>query len=81
VTRGTKPEAEAALLDLVVLARYIPILSADLCRELGGRAINIDHSMLPSFQAARPYHQAHARGSSLPGAGTRALVRAVRWHT
>jgi formyltetrahydrofolate deformylase len=76
VTRETKPEAEAALLDLVreervelvVLARYMQILSDNLCRELGGRAINIHHSMLPSFKGARPYHQAHARGVKFIGA-------------
>ncbi len=70
VTRETKPEAEAALLDivrkervqLVVLARYMQILSNDLCNALTGRAINIHHSMLPSFKGARPYHQALARG-------------------
>jgi formyltetrahydrofolate deformylase len=127
VTRETKPEAEAALLDLVraervdlvVLARYMQILSDGLCRELQGRAINIHHSMLPSFKGARPYHQAHARGVKFIGATahyvtadldegpiieqemlrvdhsltpdqlaargreaeTRALARAVRWHT
>jgi formyltetrahydrofolate deformylase len=76
VTRDTKPEAEAALLDivreerieLVVLARYMQILSDDLCRQLEGRAINIHHSMLPSFKGARPYHQAHARGVKFIGA-------------
>jgi len=76
VTKETKPEAEAALLDLVrtervelvVLARYMQILSDDLCRELEGRAINIHHSMLPSFKGARPYHQAHARGVKFIGA-------------
>ena len=76
VTRDTKPEAEAALLDivreerveLVVLARYMQILSDDLCRRLEGRAINIHHSMLPSFKGARPYHQAHARGVKFIGA-------------
>ncbi|RBY78764.1 formyltetrahydrofolate deformylase [Geodermatophilus sp. TF02-6] len=76
VTRDTKPEAEAALLDivreervdLVVLARYMQILSDGLCRELEGRAINIHHSMLPSFKGARPYHQAHDRGVKFIGA-------------
>ena len=76
VTKDTKPEAEAALLDvvreerveLVVLARYMQILSDELCRELEGRAINIHHSMLPSFKGARPYHQAHARGVKFIGA-------------
>ena len=76
VTKDTKPEAEAALLDLVrekdvelvVLARYMQILSDNLCRQLDGRAINIHHSMLPSFKGARPYHQAHARGVKFIGA-------------
>jgi formyltetrahydrofolate deformylase len=76
VTPETKPEAEAALLDivrkervdLVVLARYMQILSNGLCGELEGRAINIHHSMLPSFKGARPYHQAHARGVKFIGA-------------
>jgi len=76
VTKETKPEAEAALLDivreerveLVVLARYMQILSDDLCRQLEGKAINIHHSMLPSFKGARPYHQAHARGVKFIGA-------------
>jgi formyltetrahydrofolate deformylase len=76
VTAGTKPAAEARLLelvadldvDLVVLARYMQILSAELCKELEGRAINIHHSMLPSFKGARPYHQAYDRGVKLVGA-------------
>src|SRR3954465_3475847 len=76
VTRETKPQAEEALLDLVreervelvVLARYMQILSDNLCRQLEGRAINIHHSMLPSFKGARPYHQAHARGVKVIGA-------------
>jgi formyltetrahydrofolate deformylase len=76
VTTGTKPAAERELLsiieseqvDLVVLARYMQILSEDLCKELEGRAINIHHSMLPSFKGARPYYQAHARGVKLVGA-------------
>ncbi|WP_069817163.1 formyltetrahydrofolate deformylase [Streptomyces sp. TP-A0874] len=127
VTPETKPQAEAALLelvreervDLVVLARYMQILSDGLCQRLEGRAINIHHSMLPSFKGARPYHQAHARGVKYIGATahyvtadldegpiieqelirvdhsldpaqlaargreaeTRALARAVRWHS
>jgi formyltetrahydrofolate deformylase len=127
VTPETKARSEAALrdlvraerVDLVVLARYMQILSDDLCRELAGRAINIHHSMLPSFKGARPYHQAHARGVKFIGATahyvtadldegpiieqellrvdhslnpeqlaargreaeSRALARAVRWHT
>jgi formyltetrahydrofolate deformylase len=54
--------------DLLVLARYMQILSAELCRALGGRAINIHHSFLPSFKGARPYAQAHQRGVKLIGA-------------
>jgi formyltetrahydrofolate deformylase len=76
VAADTKVDAEAQLLslvdeldvDLVVLARYMQILSADLCKQLDGRAINIHHSMLPSFKGARPYHQAHDRGVKLIGA-------------
>ena len=76
VTAETKPEAERRLLDLIesedveltVLARYMQVLSPDLCRVLAGRAINIHHSMLPSFKGARPYHQAHERGVKLVGA-------------
>lgn len=127
VTKDTKAEAEAALIqlvrekdvDLVVLARYMQILSDDLCKQLDGKAINIHHSMLPSFKGAKPYHQAHARGVKFIGATahyvtadldedpiieqellrvdhsltpdqlaargreaeSRALARAVRWHT
>jgi formyltetrahydrofolate deformylase len=76
VDAATRPAQESALLDLVrrervdlvVLARYMQILSADLCTALAGRAINIHHSFLPSFKGARPYHQAHARGVKLIGA-------------
>ena len=76
VTPQTKAEAEARLLslvdeldvDLVVLARYMQILSDDLCKQLDGRAINIHHSFLPSFKGARPYVQAHQRGVKLVGA-------------
>ncbi len=76
VTRETKPGAEARLvelieahgIDVVVLARYMQILSADLCQRLAGRAINIHHSFLPGFKGARPYHQAWERGVKLIGA-------------
>lgn len=76
VTRDNKPEAEARLLELVreedvelvVLARYMQVLSDDLCKQLSGRIINIHHSFLPSFKGAKPYHQAHARGVKLIGA-------------
>ena len=76
VTRDNKAEAEAQLLELVraenvelvVLARYMQVLSDDLCKALSGRIINIHHSFLPSFKGAKPYHQAHARGVKLIGA-------------
>ncbi|SDQ02012.1 formyltetrahydrofolate deformylase [Ectopseudomonas guguanensis] len=76
VTRDTKAQQEAELLkivdetktDLVVLARYMQILSDDLCRQLSGRAINIHHSFLPGFKGAKPYHQAYERGVKLIGA-------------
>lgn len=76
VTPGTKVEAEAALIELigtlrvdfVVLARYMQVLSDDLCKRLEGRVINIHHSFLPSFAGARPYQQAHLRGVKLIGA-------------
>ena len=55
-------------IDLVVLARYMQILSPEMCAALAGRAINIHHSFLPSFKGARPYHQAHARGVKIIGA-------------
>ena len=59
---------EAERVDLVVLARYMQILSAEFCERLAGRAINIHHSFLPSFKGAKPYYQAHARGVKLIGA-------------
>lgn len=76
VTRDTKMEQEAQLLalvrstgaDLVVLARYMQVLSDGLSAKLAGRCINIHHSFLPGFKGARPYHQAHARGVKLIGA-------------
>ena len=52
----------------MVLARYMQVLSEDLCQKLAGRIINIHHSFLPGFKGARPYHQAHARGVKLIGA-------------
>jgi formyltetrahydrofolate deformylase len=74
--QGDKAAQEAALLaafegsgaELLVLARYMQILSDELCRQLEGRCINIHHSFLPSFKGARPYHQAHARGVKVLGA-------------
>ena len=76
VSGATKAQAEARQYEiiesegaeLVVLARYMQILSDDLCRKLTGRAINIHHSFLPSFKGARPYYQAHERGVKLIGA-------------
>ncbi|MCJ7555862.1 MAG: formyltetrahydrofolate deformylase [Gammaproteobacteria bacterium] len=76
ISAKTKPAAEQRLreiiedtrADTVVLARYMQVLSDDLCRELAGKAINIHHSFLPSFKGARPYHRAHDRGVKLIGA-------------
>ncbi|WP_426153221.1 formyltetrahydrofolate deformylase [Pseudomonas sp. DC3000-4b1] len=76
VSRDTKAAQEAELMrivddtetDLVVLARYMQILSDDLCQQLAGRAINIHHSFLPGFKGAKPYHQAYERGVKLIGA-------------
>lgn len=76
VNKDNKALQEAELLkivdetktDLVVLARYMQILSDDLCKKLSGRAINIHHSFLPGFKGAKPYHQAYARGVKLIGA-------------
>jgi formyltetrahydrofolate deformylase len=76
VTTGSKPEQERRLLELidstrtelVVLARYMQILSDDLCQRLRGRAINIHHSFLPGFKGAKPYHQAYDRGVKVIGA-------------
>lgn len=76
VSKETKAEQEAELMrivdetntELVVLARYMQILSDDLCKQLSGRAINIHHSFLPGFKGAKPYHQAYERGVKLIGA-------------
>ncbi|AVP56263.1 formyltetrahydrofolate deformylase [Pulveribacter suum] len=76
VTAATKAQAEARQYEiieaeeaqLVVLARYMQVLSGDLCTKLAGRAINIHHSFLPSFKGAKPYYQAHDRGVKLIGA-------------
>jgi formyltetrahydrofolate deformylase len=75
-TKETKAEQEAAILemverlrvDLVVLARYMQVLSPEMCKALAWRAINIHHSFLPSFKGAKPYRQAHARGVKIIGA-------------
>jgi len=76
ITRDTKPQQEAQIkrivdesgAELVVLARYMQILSDDLASFLSGRCINIHHSFLPGFKGARPYHQAHDRGVKMIGA-------------
>ncbi len=76
VTKENKPEAEARLMalveesgaELIVLARYMQVLSDALCRRMSGRIINIHHSFLPSFKGANPYKQAHERGVKLIGA-------------
>jgi len=76
ITKETKPQQEAQIkaivtetgTDLIVLARYMQILSDDLAAFLSGRCINIHHSFLPGFKGAKPYHQAHARGVKMIGA-------------
>jgi formyltetrahydrofolate deformylase len=76
VTHETKADGEAKLLDLIashnieltVLARYMQVLSDNLCQKLEGRVINIHHSFLPSFKGAKPYHQAFDRGVKVVGA-------------
>ena len=76
ITKDTKPQQEAEIkrivketgAELVILARYMQILSDDLARFLAGRCINIHHSFLPGFKGAKPYHQAHRRGVKLIGA-------------
>ena len=76
VTPANKPEAEARIMavveeagaELIVLARYMQILSDEMCQKMSGRIINIHHSFLPSFKGARPYHQAFARGVKIVGA-------------
>ena len=85
VTKETRAQQEAELMglvestraDIVVLARYMQILTDDLCRKLLGRAINIHHSFLPSFKGAKPYHQAHARGVKLIGATAHFVTEAL----
>ncbi|WFM71301.1 formyltetrahydrofolate deformylase [Halomonas sp. CKK8] len=76
ITAETKPEQEAQVwsvieetgAELVILARYMQVLSSDMCEKLSGRAINIHHSLLPGFKGARPYHQAYEKGVKLVGA-------------
>ncbi len=85
VTPDTKAVAEKALLDLidehdvhlVVLARYMQVLSDDVCRRLPGKVINIHHSFLPSFKGAKPYHQAYDRGVKLVGATAHYVTAAL----
>ena len=85
ITKETKPRQEAAFRDLidetgaelVVLARYMQILSDDFSARLAGRCINIHHSFLPSFKGAKPYHQAHARGVKLIGATAHYVTEAL----
>ncbi|MFP4137828.1 MAG: formyltetrahydrofolate deformylase [Halomonas sp.] len=76
ITPETKPQQEAQVwrvvqetgAELVILARYMQVLSSDMCARLSGRAINIHHSLLPGFKGARPYHQAYEKGVKLVGA-------------
>ncbi len=85
VTPETKATQERALLglaeecrvDVLVLARYMQVLSDELCRALAGRVINIHHSFLPGFKGARPYHQAHERGVKLIGATAHYVTAAL----
>jgi len=76
ITKETKPQQEKQILDCMmdnnaeclILARYMQILSDDMCKKLAGNAINIHHSFLPGFKGAKPYHQAYDRGVKLIGA-------------
>jgi formyltetrahydrofolate deformylase len=76
ITADTKPQQEAQVIELieqyeaelVVLARYMQVLSPEMCQYLDGRAINIHHSLLPGFKGARPYHQAWEKGVKMVGA-------------
>ncbi len=76
ITADTKPQQEAQVwavveetgAELVILARYMQVLSSEMCQKLSGRAINIHHSLLPGFKGARPYHQAYEKGVKLVGA-------------
>jgi formyltetrahydrofolate deformylase len=85
VTAATKPAQEQDILriaqssgaDLIVLARYMQVLSDDLAGKFAGRCINIHHSFLPGFKGARPYHQAHARGVKLIGATAHFVTSAL----
>ena len=85
VTPETKPEVEAKIreivevngVELVVLARYMQVLSDELCRSLEGQIINIHHSFLPGFKGAKPYHQAHERGVKIIGATSHFVTAAL----
>jgi formyltetrahydrofolate deformylase len=85
VTKETRREQETAIwdlvgqtkTDLVVLARYMQILSDEMSAKLSGRCINIHHSFLPGFKGARPYHQAHERGVKLIGATAHYVTSAL----
>jgi formyltetrahydrofolate deformylase len=85
VTKATRDEQESAIwklvgqtnTDLVVLARYMQVLSDDLATKLAGRCINIHHSFLPGFKGAKPYHQAHERGVKLIGATAHYVTNAL----
>lgn len=85
ITRETKTSQEAQIwdivgetcADLVVLARYMQVLSEELAAKLSGRAINIHHSFLPGFKGAKPYHQAHTRGVKLIGATAHYITAAL----
>lgn len=76
ITKETKPQQEAEVMkllkeydtELLVLARYMQVLSAEMCDQLDGWAINIHHSLLPGFKGARPYHQAWEKGVKMVGA-------------
>jgi formyltetrahydrofolate deformylase len=83
VTKDTKEEQETKILDLcahhsidlIVLARYMQVLTPRLCTEMSGRIINIHHSFLPSFKGAKPYHQAYERGVKIIGASAHFVTK------
>lgn len=85
ITKETKPQQETAVWklvedtksDLVVLARYMQVLSQEFADKLSGRCINIHHSFLPGFKGAKPYHQAHERGVKLIGATAHYVTSAL----
>jgi len=85
VTKENKPKAEARIMEvvtesgaeLIVLARYMQVLSDDMCQQMSGRIINIHHSFLPSFKGANPYKQAYERGVKLIGATSHYVTAAL----